>query len=259
MPARMSRRLGASASGLTALLVAGGLLASPAAAAPPPSAVPRVSAITVPAQEAGVTLRVYDLQKDLSKLCTLKSGQTPNVDKKMSVIDFKTDDDFGFGNQFASETLANVSITTAGEYGFRLISDDGARLKVDGTTLITHDGTHAATPVDGTVTLDAGYHSLRIDHFDAQGGQQVTLQWKPPGASSFVLVPASVLSTDSGVVRVTAPGKKDCEGGTDSAGDGLTLNSVHPNYTLTNLRPSGKKSRPVTFGSKPAPRRFVRV
>jgi len=186
-----------------------------------------------------VTLRVYDLQKDLSKLCTLKSGQTPNIDKKMSVIDFKTTDDFGLSNQFASETLANVTITTAGEYAFRLISDDGARLKVDGTTLITHDGTHAATGKDGTVTLDAGYHSLRIDHFDAQGGQQVTLQWKPPGASDFVLVPASVLSTEADVVRVTAPGTKECEGGADTAGDGLALNAVHPNYTLTDLRPSG--------------------
>jgi hypothetical protein len=39
------------------------------------------------------------------------------------------------------------------------------------------------------VTLDAGYHSLQIDHFEAGGGQQVTLQWKTPGSSTFVLVP----------------------------------------------------------------------
>jgi len=240
MPATLSRRIGAPASGLAALLVAGGLWASPAAAAPPTSVAPRISAITVPAQEAGVTLRVYDLQKNLTKLCTLKSAQTPNIDKKMSVIDFKTTDDFGYDNQFASETLANVNITTAGEYTFRLLADDGARLTVDGTTLITHDGQHAAEPgKDGTVTLDAGYHSLKIDHFEAGGGQQVTLQWKTPGSSTFVLVPASVLSTEAGVVRVTSVGKKECEGATDSAGDGLTLDGVHPNYTLGTIRESG--------------------
>jgi hypothetical protein len=236
----MSRRLGAPASGVAALLVAGGLWASPAAAAPPPLAAPVVSAISVPAQEPGVTLRVYDLQTSLTALCTLKPAQTPNVDRLAPVIDFSSAADFGgFSEQFASEVIANVTIANPGAYTFRLISDDGSRLKVDGTTLITHDGTHAATPVDGTVTLDAGYHSLRIDHFEAGGGQQITLQWKPPGASGFTLVPASVLSTDAGIIRVTAPGKKECEGATDGGGDGLPLTGVHPNYTLTNLRGAG--------------------
>ncbi len=240
MPKMPSLRSTATASTLTALLAAGTLWATPATAAPPRAAVPVPAAIEVPAQEAGVTLRVYDLQKNLTKLCTLKSAQTPNVDKKMSVIDFKTAEDFGFSDQFASETLANVNITTAGSYTFRLYSDDGSKLSVDGTTLITHDGQHAADSYqEGTVTLDVGYHSLRIDHFEAGGGQQVTLHWKTPGSSSFVLVPASVLSTESGVVRVTSPGKKQCEGPTDTAGDGLTLDGVHPSYTLANLRESG--------------------
>jgi hypothetical protein len=52
-----------------------------------------------------------------------------------------------------------------------------------------------------------------------------------------VLVPTSVLSTEAGVVRVTAPGSKFCEGATDTPGDGLRLETVNPNYTLTNLRP----------------------
>ena len=52
-------------------------------------------------------------------------------------------------------------------------------------------------------------------------------------------MPNSVLSTDAGVVRVTAPGRKECEGVGDSPGDGLPLTAVHPSYTLTNLRPSG--------------------
>ena len=38
---------------------------------------------------------------------------------------------------------------------------------------------------------------------------------------------------------MTAPGRKDCEGGADSPGDGLPLKAVHPGYTLTDLRPSG--------------------
>ena len=49
---------------------------------------------------------------------------------------------------------------------------------------------------------------------------------------------ARVLSTEAGVVRVTAPGNKYCEGATDTAGDGLRLDTVNPNYTLTDIRPT---------------------
>ncbi|CAM5319929.1 hypothetical protein SALBM217S_01252 [Streptomyces griseoloalbus] len=38
---------------------------------------------------------------------------------------------------------------------------------------------------------------------------------------------------------MTAPGRKECEGITDSPGDGLPLNAVRPDHTLTDLRPEG--------------------
>ena len=41
-------------------------------------------------------------------------------------------------------------------------------------------------------------------------------------------MPNSVLSTDAGVVRVTAPGRKECEGVADSPGDGLPLTARAP-------------------------------
>jgi hypothetical protein len=196
------------------------------------------SAAAVPPQEPGVTLRVYDLQTELTKLCTLKAGQTPNVDTLMPAIDW-SGTEFGIGDFFQSEVTGNIDIATAGTHAFRLTSDDGSRLRIDGTTVVNHDGLHAPTPAEGTVDLTTGYHALRIDHFDNAGGQQITLEWRPPGASAFTVVPNSVLSTDAGVVRVTAPGRKECEGGADSPGDGLPLTGVHPGYTLTNLRPAG--------------------
>ncbi|MDY7089244.1 MAG: family 16 glycoside hydrolase, partial [Actinomycetota bacterium] len=78
-----------------------------------------------------------------------------------------------------------------------------------------------------------------IDFFERDNGQQLRLEWRPPGASAYTVVPNNVLSTDAGVVRVTAPGRKECEQAGDSPGDGLPLTSVHPGYTLTNLRPAG--------------------
>ncbi|MEV4481638.1 family 16 glycoside hydrolase [Micromonospora coxensis] len=201
---------------------------------------PATPATAAPAQEPGVTLRVYDVQVPLDELCTLKPGQTPNVDKLMPVVNWTSTTDFGFDDYFVTQVLGNINVTTAGSYTFRLTSDDGSKLTVDNSVVINHDGLHGSTPPkEGTVNLTAGAHPFRIDHFERTGGQQITLEWKPPGSSSFVVVPNSALSTDAGVVRVTAPGKKECEGVFDSPGDGLPLNGVHPSYTLTNLRPTG--------------------
>ncbi len=217
-----------SIGGLCAALV---VLASPVV-------LPVTASAAVPPQEPGVTLRVYDLQAELSKLCTLKAGQTPNVDKLMPTINW-SGTEFGVADFFQSEVIGNINISAAGTYTFRITSDDGSRLRIDGTTVINHDGLHAPTSAEGSVALTTGYHALRIDHFDNAGGQQVTLEWRPPGASAFTVVPNSVLSTDAGVVRVTAPGRKECEASGDSPGDGLPLTGVHPGYTLTNLRPAG--------------------
>ncbi|MFE2045188.1 family 16 glycoside hydrolase [Streptomyces sp. NPDC059477] len=217
-----------------ALLVAGSF--APAVADTPDRA---AAAADIPPQEPGVTLRVFDVQAPLKKLCELKEGQTPNVDKLMPVIDWSSDADFGMASNFMTHVIGYLDVPRDGTYDFRLISDDGSRLLLDDKLVIDHDGLHGADPKDGSAQLTAGLHPLRIEHFEAGGGQQITLQWKPPGATDFTVVPGTALSTDAGVVRVTAPGRKECVSGQDSPGDGLPLAGVHPNYTLTDLRPAG--------------------
>ncbi|MEV4947306.1 lectin [Streptomyces sp. NPDC053755] len=207
------------------------------AAGPAPAAGSAPAAL--PPQEPGVTLRVFDVQAPLSDLCTLKGGQTPNIDKLMPVIDWSASGDFGLESNFVTHVIGNLAVPQSGSYTLRLTSDDGSRLWLDGHLLIDHGGLHGAEPKEATVDLTAGHHALRIEHFERDGGQQLTLAWKPPGASGFTLVPNTALSTDAGVVRVTAPGRKECEAGTDSPGDGLPLTGVHPDFTLTQLRPSG--------------------
>ncbi|MEU2978864.1 family 16 glycoside hydrolase [Streptomyces hirsutus] len=213
-----------------------GALAAGLCSAPPAAAAPA----DIPPQEPGITLRVFDVQTPLSKLCTLKPGQTPNHDKLMPTVDWSTEADFGgLADRFVTEASGYLNVPSDGSYVFRLTSDDGSRLAIDGDTVIDHDGLHGAEPKDGTVHLTAGAHPLRIDHFERDGGQQLQLAWRPPGASDFTIVPREVLSTDAGVVRVTAPGRKECEASGDSPGDGLPLTDVRPDLTLTDLRPKG--------------------
>ncbi|MFJ9037246.1 family 16 glycoside hydrolase [Streptomyces sp. NPDC102406] len=220
---------------LTTLLV-GGFLAGGVWIAPPTVAAPD----DIPPQEPGVTLRVFDTQVPLSKLCTLKPGQTPNHDKLMRTVDWSTTDDFGgFADNFTAQASGYLVVPSEGTYTFRLTSDDGSRLTIDDREVIDHDGLHGAEPKDGAIQLTAGSHPFRVDYFEAGGGQQLTLAWKPPGAADFGVVPRESLTTDAGVVRVTAPGRKECEAGTDSPGDGLPLTGVRPDLDLTDLRPDG--------------------
>ncbi|GAA3988097.1 hypothetical protein GCM10022384_40000 [Streptomyces marokkonensis] len=183
---------------------------------------------------------MFDVQTPLNELCTLKPGQTPNHDELMPTVDWSSTADFGgIADNFVSEASGYLVAPRDGTYVFRLTSDDGSRLSLNDATVIDHDGLHGAEPKDGTVELTAGAHPLRVEHFDRGGGQRLQLSWMPPGESEFTVVPREALSTDAGVVRVTAPGRKECEAGGDTPGDGLPLTSVRPDLTLTDLRPDG--------------------
>ncbi|MEU8611034.1 family 16 glycoside hydrolase [Actinoplanes sp. NPDC048791] len=212
---------------LVAALLIGTFTAAPAYAA------------DLPPQEPGVTLRTYHIGLPLNRVCELKPGQTPNVDKLMPTVDWSTAEQFGLEDDFVTHALANLTVPADGAYTFRLTSDDGSKLWVGDTLVVDHDGLHGAEPKDGAVNLTAGVHPVRVEHFERNGGQQLTLAWRPPGADDFAVVPTSALSTDAGVVRVTAPGQKECVAGTDAPGDGLPLTAVHPGYDLTDLRPPG--------------------
>ena len=223
---RLRRRSATILAGSLAGLLSLTALAPAAAAAPT-------------GHEPGVTLRSFQMPPGLVDFCTIKSATTPNVDKLTSTIDYTTTAQFGLSDNFLSVVTASLTIATQGVYAFRLISDDGSKLHIDNNLVVDHGGLHGNTSKDGNATLTAGVHDLRVDYFEAGDGQELKLQWKKPGDSAFTIVPSTVLSTEANVVRVTAPGTKYCEGALDTAGDGLRLDSVNPNYTLTNLRPAG--------------------
>lgn len=193
----------------------------------------------LPPQQPGLTLRTYALGSAPQSICAMRPGTTPNVDKLMPTVDWTTPDEFGAADNFRADAIASLHTPVDGEYAFRLTSDDGSRLLVDEQVVVDHDGLHEATAKEGVVTLTAGHHALRVEYFEAGFDQVLRLEWRPPGAADFVLVPESALSTDRDVVRVTAPGTKYCAGDTDTPGDGLRLDAVNPGYTLTDLLPAG--------------------
>src|SRR3954462_11446808 len=111
---RLSRRIGVL--GVAVVAAAGAFAGSAEAQAP---------------QEPGVTLRTYQFANGPSATCTLKSGQTPNVDKLMPTINWSTEADFGANDNFQSTVLASLNAPADGNYAFRITSDDGSKLSLD--------------------------------------------------------------------------------------------------------------------------------
>ncbi|MBL9120141.1 MAG: DUF1080 domain-containing protein, partial [Phycisphaerae bacterium] len=124
---------------------------------------------------------------------------------------------------------------------FRLTSDDGSRLRIDGKILIDHDGRHGASSLSsGEVTLGPGAHPLWVDYFDGGGQRTLVLEWKRAGATEFEVIGAGHLRCETDPTRVTGPGTKRI---TDEAkparrpGDGRPLEALHPAFVLTPARP----------------------
>ncbi len=194
----------------------------------------------------GVDVQVFDIGEQMEEVPRLIEGQTPNVNTVRPVIDLETEEDFGLGDRFLTYIRTMLVVDQPGRYTLRLTSDDGAvlyRYQQGRKLVIDHDGLHSATSKEAEVQFDAGRHHLLIQHFDNDGPQMLRLEWKPPGATEFELVPAEALWVEEGVVRVTSPGKKVIQAGLvgrpPTPGDVSPLDAVHPAYDLLTIRPEG--------------------
>lgn len=68
---------------------------------------------------------------------------------------------------FAIDYHGDLLIPEAGEYRFRLTSDDGSRLYIDRKQLIDNEGIHPATTKGGSIDLSKGSHKVRLSYFQA--------------------------------------------------------------------------------------------
>ena len=81
---------------------------------------------------------------------------------------------------FAIDYRGRIMLPQAGTYLFRLTSDDGSRLHIDGREVIDNDGVHGPDWKEAEVTLAAGIHDVRVQYF--QGPREdvaLVLEWGP--------------------------------------------------------------------------------
>lgn len=87
-----------------------------------------------------------------------------------------------------------LDIPAAGQYRFRLASDDGARIIIDGKTVVDHDGIHPATEKAGNVRLKKGVVPVRIEYFEAGGQEELRASVDTPFSGTVPL--ATLVSTE---------------------------------------------------------------
>jgi hypothetical protein len=66
---------------------------------------------------------------------------------------------------FAVRYSGKFTARANGEYDFRVVSDDGAKVWIDGALVIDNDGTHPPSEKRGRTRLNGGEHSIRVDYF----------------------------------------------------------------------------------------------
>jgi len=92
---------------------------------------------------------------------------------------------------FAIRWEGKITVKTAGTHSFKIKSDDGARLTIDGVQVVNNDGVHPPTELSGDTVLNAGEHNAVIEYF--QGPKfEIALQiWvTPPKGNAKILTTA---------------------------------------------------------------------
>lgn len=109
-------------------------------------------------------------------------------------IDLPSDGDTGgaYGMPMESDNFSvrwegGVDIGKAGEWTFHAGGDDGQRLWVDGVPVADLWTDHGFTIVSGTLTMEKGWHTLLMEHYEGGGAAQVRLEWEGPGTARQVI------------------------------------------------------------------------
>ena len=190
--------------------------------------------------EPGMTLRLWQAGHELDRLHEPARGASTNLDELRERLDWTSKEDFApLEERFVAEVTATLTVEHAGEHAFRLTSDDGSALWLDGELAILNDGLHAARTKEASVDLQSGPHALRVLMFQNAGDVSLSLEWRSPLSEDFEVLDSRRLSTEAGVTRVTAPGEKQLTADVEGfvPGDRVPLEKVHPAWKLETIHP----------------------
>jgi len=187
---------------------------------------------------AGLQVEIFPTPDGISRLNQVNWEGTPQFEGIAPTVDFVESEWGKLTDLFAARFTGYLKIPQTSNYLFRLRSDDGSRLLLNGQVIINHDGLHGADPKDGEIALAAGNHEMVIEYFENGGGNVLTLEWRSFFSPEWQIVPTENLGYELNITTATTlPTPMDR--GKIYPGDGTRLAGVHPAYDLTQARPNG--------------------
>ncbi|MBR4339810.1 MAG: hypothetical protein IKP89_04230 [Bacteroidales bacterium] len=82
----------------------------------------------------------------------------------------------------------DMQVKKADTYTFRLCSDDGSRLYIDGKRLLDIDSTHGPISKEVSLLLDKGTHLVKVEYFEHWKSQTLNLSYRNSSTGGFITV-----------------------------------------------------------------------
>lgn len=149
-----------------------------------------------PAETPGLTGYFHD-GKDFQTFMASAVDSTVNFNPADTTIGVNR---AGGGDLFSAYWIGQVKTDDAGTYTFYTYSDDGVRLSVNNSDVITNWTDHGATENSGTISLEGGrWYPISLFFYDNTGGSVITLSYKTPSGSKQI-IPSTRLGASGGSV-----------------------------------------------------------
>ena len=155
----------------------------------------------------GIMARYYEIESGATTMPDV-SLQAPDFINQPTQINFAkvggatTWTDVPFHENYASIYTGYINIPADDTYTFRMNSDDGSIMYLDGEKIIDNDGVHSMTEKSsGGIVLEAGYHSFQIEFFEASGDNGLILTWAS-NAIPVETIPATNFFRNIGDVNI---------------------------------------------------------
>jgi hypothetical protein len=168
---------------------------------------------TVYITPAGLATNYYNLATAPSTIAGTSFTGSDAFEVEFAVNKGLTNGSFHNGIQddnFAVLWTGSIVSTTGQNVSFRLTSDDGARLWIDGTLRVDHDGLHGySTQIGGTFFLSEGAHTIEVRYFERGGGAGIALEYTAGGATRMLTGPMGKdIDVDGDWLVIGAPDAK---------------------------------------------------
>ncbi|MDX1547113.1 MAG: family 16 glycoside hydrolase, partial [Rhodothermales bacterium] len=220
----------------------------------------RAYPLTEPPEDAahGLAVNVWRFPGPLSSMPAPRPGEAPVYSGVVPALHLPDAEAYGeFDEYFYVNARGTIDIPETTNYVFRLASDDGGKLFIDGKEIIDHDGLHGPTAIDGEVFLEAGPHPIEVQYFQGGGGKALSLQWIAHGQDAFTVIQPSAFTYDAADLRETAPYEPPEPLIEGIPGDAHPLIDVHPSFRVETIRPDGFEPKVGGLGFLPDGRLVV--